>query len=528
MKKILKAFMGLLLSVVVFSSAMVFNTSAAGTIISFSKNSLTVGDTLTVTVSVDAGADMFGVMCSVNYDSSVLEYKSGGGAGGAGTVRIVEAPSGETKVSYTLTFSAIKSGSSTISVADVIVSVQGANGSEEKSLTGASANVTVNDVTLSSNANLSALSLSAGTLSPKFNPSTTAYTVNVKNSVTSCNVYATAADSGAKVVVSGESTLKIGKNTRTVTVTAPSGAQKTYTITINRSEAEEIVSSEPSSSEEENKFTANIEGVEYTVASDISGVELFKGFTVSTAQYNSVDVAVAVDEYNEYKLYFLKAPDSDALTPYSYDEANMIFTKLAYFTQGENTYIYAEIPTDVTLAEDFYTTTATIGGNDVKCYANNASSFSDFYYLYCYSNGKYGFYRYDAIENVMQRYPEMETLALEQAEQDGDEETKEGFFARFASLSGNAKTIVIAIPLLILSGIALLVLLIIKSVKNKELDNYYDDDDNLIDENAFDSISFNNFSLSHEPEATEEITEEADETDKTEINTAEDTHTTEN
>ena len=71
MKKFLKAFLGTLLSVIILTSTLILNTSAAGTIISFSKNTLTVGETLSVSVTIDAGAAMYGVMCSVNYDSNV-------------------------------------------------------------------------------------------------------------------------------------------------------------------------------------------------------------------------------------------------------------------------------------------------------------------------------------------------------------------------------------------------------------------------------------------------------------------------
>ncbi len=507
MKRTIKSLFGILLSIIIIASTLMFNTSAAGTIIAFSKNPLTVGDSLSVTISIDAGAPMYGVMCSVNYNSSVLEYKSGGGAGGAGSVRIVESPSGETKVSYTLTFSAIKAGSSSISVSDVVASVQGANGSEEKGLSSASANVTVNDASLSANANLSALSLSAGTLSPKFNQNTTSYSVNVKNSVTSCKVYATAADSGAKVNVAGNDTLKIGKNVRTVTVTAPSGAQKIYTININRSEAEQLESSEPSSSEEEKDLTTNIEGVEYTVATDISGVSLFKGFTASTAKFNEQDVAIAVDSANNFKLYFLKANDSNELVPYTYDEANNNFVKLAYHTQGDNSYIYSETPVDFNLPKDFYNTTAVIGNNDVKCFASTDTSASDFCYVYCFSNGQYGFYRYDKVENTMQRYPEMLILAEQENKEPIEEDPKgQGLLSRFNSLSTNAKIIVIAIPLLIIAAIALAVLLIIKFIGNRNADNY-DEDGNLIDDELFEGISFDDFSNSDKSIITDEVTD---------------------
>ena len=107
---------------------------------------MTVGDTLTVNVTIDAGAAMYGVMCSVNYDCSILEYVSGDGVGGSGTIKIVESPLGETKVTYTLAFLAIKDGSSTISLTDVYVAVQGVNGSEEKLLFESSSTVFIKSI----------------------------------------------------------------------------------------------------------------------------------------------------------------------------------------------------------------------------------------------------------------------------------------------------------------------------------------------------------------------------------------------
>ena len=484
MCKIFKTAAVMFLSVIIIASAMVFNTSAAGTIISFSKKSLTVGDTVTVTITLNAGEAMYAVGCIINYDNSVINYTSGNASGGAGSVSIAESPSGATKVSYSLTFTAIAAGSCTVSVTDCGYEGLVDEGSA-KGLSGASATLTVNDAALSSNANLSALSLSAGTLSPRFSASRTSYTVAVKNSVTECKVYATAADSNAKVEVSGNATLKIGKNTRTVTVTAPSGAQKVYTITINRSETDEVTSSEETPTEpQENKLETSIEGITYTVATDISGVALFKGFTASTAQYNSEEVAVATDRDGNYKLYYLKAPDSDALTPYTYDEENNLFIKLSYFTQGENSYIYADIPEGKTLADEYYTTNATINGNEVTCYGKSSSP-ADFYYIYCFTDGRYGFYRYDSRENVMQRYPELELLDKEDLIV---EDKPDNILSRFKTLTTNAKIIIISLVLVLLAAIALIVLVVVKIVSRKDIPDY--DEDELIVDNSFDNITF--------------------------------------
>ena len=94
-------------------------------------------------------------------------------------------------------------------------------------------------------ATLSALSLSAGTLTPIFATGTTSYTASVANSVTSLNVTPTVTDSNASVKVnnvtvasssaSGSINLAIGSNTITVLVTAQDGTTTgSYTITVTR------------------------------------------------------------------------------------------------------------------------------------------------------------------------------------------------------------------------------------------------------------------------------------------------------
>jgi phage major head subunit gpT-like protein len=91
----------------------------------------------------------------------------------------------------------------------------------------------------SSNANLSALALSTGTLSPAFDPAVTAYTVNVANGVSAITVTGTAAESGAGLSAeSGVSqSLSVGANAIAITVTAQNGTVKTYTVTVIRAAA---------------------------------------------------------------------------------------------------------------------------------------------------------------------------------------------------------------------------------------------------------------------------------------------------
>jgi len=101
---------------------------------------------------------------------------------------------------------------------------------------------------LSNNANLGALALSPGTLSPQFASGTPGYTSSVAHGVTSITVTPTPADAGATVTVngtpvavgsaSGPINLIVGGNPVTVLVTAANAINlRTYTIDVTRAQA---------------------------------------------------------------------------------------------------------------------------------------------------------------------------------------------------------------------------------------------------------------------------------------------------
>ncbi len=454
---------------VLLLSCFVFKASAARASIAF--NDPKVGDSVSVTVTITDSAGLDSVSFSLIYDPEILEYKeSENASGGAGIVKVAVSFSSTTSKRFTINFKALKAGISGIKVTNGFYTALSL-GLEEKPFDDVSYNMTVSDASKSDNANLKSLSLSNGKLSPSFSASRTSYTATVANSVTQCRVYATASDSGAKVSVSGDSSLKVGKNTRTVTVTAPSGAQKTYTITITRlAENEEPTDSSDTSGTESteeptgNPLETTVDGGTFTVATDIAGVTLPKGFSVSSADYNGEQVATASDSGGNFVIYYLCPADSDELVPYVMNESGTAFERLKYADFGGNIYIFTDFPEDMSAPEEYYETTAQIGDFDMPAYASTEDGYSDFYYLYGFFDGGFRVYRYDSAENMLQRYPEFK-LTSSSAETELAPDA--GVVERFGSLSSNAKVIVIGLIIAVIGAAALAVLLIVKLVRSR-------------------------------------------------------------
>lgn len=474
MKKLLKKIVVFLATAVLAVSCFSFIGSAEGTTIALSKKSLAPGETLTVTVTVSSAQAMYAAEFSLNYDPAVLQYNSGdASSGGAGLVKVASAASGETRKSFSISFTAIAAGNSSLSVSAVKYASD-----TEVDISGASASVSVVNAALSDNANLKSLRISGGALSPQFNANTTAYTATVPFSVTQCKVYATAAESNAKVDVSGSYNIPVGVTQRVVTVTAPSGAQKAYTITITRlaENAAESTDSSASESTPENSNAAEIDGKSYTVMSDLTGITIPKGFNTSSAVYNGNNVASIKDDNGEYEIYYMKSADSEEPTLFTFNSDDNKFVPLKYMYVGDSLCIFAE-PESGT-PEGYYTTTASINGFTVKCFAMAEQTMSDFYIVRCYRDGSYKYYRYDSKEGTLQREPDFKVEKTASVEAGGN------LAERFSKISTTGKVIITCVVIAVLAVIALIVLFAVKLIKEHGNINPSEGQD----DEAFDSI----------------------------------------
>lgn len=433
---------------------------AAGSIIAFSKKSLTVGESFTVTVTVDGGEPMYAVEAAVTYNPDVLQFVSGDSANGSGgSITIVSGSEGSTKKSYNLNFTAVAAGTGTVSVSGTYV------GDDEKPFSGSSASVTVTNAAASSNASLSSLTVNGTKIA--LSASRTSYTATVPYSVETCAVTATPADPGAKVSGGGNIALKVGKNTCVITVTAPSGTTKNYTITITRQEENANTSSETPSSVspgDKNPYLVTINNQIYNIVSDISGLELFGGFTASTAVYNDTEVPIASDVKGEFKIFYLKKDGEEKASPYIYDEDKQSFTPLRYLAAAGKTYILVDAESSDTPPEGYLKTVVKIGDSSVKGYVFEDILMNGISVIRCYSDGKYGYYRYDSTDGSIQRDPLFKPLSAD-LNTPADKGENLGLIAKIGKLSGGGKVIVLSTFAAILLAVVLAVLLIVKLIK---------------------------------------------------------------
>lgn len=115
-----------------------------------------------------------------------------------------------------------------------LVDIQ-ASTSDYQDINGANVSKTV--TVKSSNNYLRALAVSGASIS--FSKTKTSYTVSVPNTQETTNITAATEDARATLTGAGTKTLKVGKNTFSIVVTAESGAKRTYTVVVNRAAAQQ-------------------------------------------------------------------------------------------------------------------------------------------------------------------------------------------------------------------------------------------------------------------------------------------------
>lgn len=166
----------------------------------------------------------------------------------------------------------------------------------------------------SSDATLSALTLSTGSLVPSFSASTLSYTASVANSVSSVTVSATATHSGATVSGTGTKTLVVGQNTINIVVTAEDGTtQNTYTVVISRQDAIDTQAPTKPGTPAVAAVTCNSISLSWTASTDnvgVVGYEVYFGSTLKTTTAQNSATIYGLSANTNYPNITVKAFDA--------------------------------------------------------------------------------------------------------------------------------------------------------------------------------------------------------------------------
>lgn len=409
-KRILKS------SIITFSMSLIVALNiiivgAASFSVSRSASSVSPGGSFTVTISA-SGAGQFSVSASNGSVSSSSVWVDGSAsvtctAGQSGTTTVTvtavdatgydESPiTGSQSTSVSIKSPASSSGSSSSSSSNNSSSSNSSNGSTSSNNSSSSSQTTPEpEVKKSSEKNLSSLSVSEGTLSPKFSAGTTTYKVDLISETESLTISAKAKDSKAKVSGTGKKELKIGENNFTVTVTAEDGSKKTYTISV-------YVTEKPT------QFV-KLGDQSLGILNDLSKVDVPKGFEKSTIKIDNKDVTALQNKDMELTLLYLQNED-DSTGFYIYDvDNNKVLSKYQTVAVNGKTYVLMDAPDNLEAIQDLKTATIKIGDVELNGWKFEDEALSHYTLVYLMNEaGETQLYTYEDTEGTLQKYTPFE------------------------------------------------------------------------------------------------------------------------
>lgn len=382
---------------------------AAGMSVSAGQSTVSVGRTVAFTITVPAGSEAW--TYSVAYSAN-LTLESGDLApmGFEGDNRTNQ-----------LVFRANDTGTGSvwISAGSYCVRVEGkdkpddydASGSASVSIVSASTpddsepDYTPSTPGKSGNNALSALTVSAGTLTPAFDPAVTEYTLSLPQGTEKLTLTATPSDSNATVQGDGELALQEGENTLPLVVTAENGDTKTYTVTAKVAQAPTLFLS--------------FSGAKLGVVKDVEGVTPPTGFTAAEPVSQGGDtLPLWVDASGKHTLVYL-VDEKGVAGFYLYSRTEGVLSPYLPLVCGGATYIYTGIPSEKASVPGLKAATVEAFSQTLSGWRYEDAALSDFLVLYLMDDGgQYGYYTYDSKNATLQRFSGAvftdsgETLAL--------------------------------------------------------------------------------------------------------------------
>lgn len=362
------------------------DTNAAGGLsISASASQVSEGGTFTVTVKAAS-----------NYFVSNISLNVSGGTvvSGLGKVSLDKGETTSAKIKLTSE--------------KCVVSVTGVGANYDTVTEGtASASVSVKKKTVvvdtrSKDNNLSAITVSEGTLSPEFNAATTEYSVNVAGSTDKITLGATASDAKASLAGTGEQSVVPGNNRFVITCTAENGSQKEYVVNVYVDETPTVYTTYG-----EQKLGVVRNQTDIGIPASFEGTTLtLDGQEVPAYRSNQFNMTLIymVSEAGEKNFYMYDEEKgiTSVFRPVSILGRNVIVFDLTEEEQVRKNMVYSEV---------------TIDGITMHGWTYENPDFANYIHILVMNEfGEKVFYQYEKTENSLQLYREYVPVEEEEEE----------------------------------------------------------------------------------------------------------------
>lgn len=509
MNKVKKIISALLIICMCAVMAFVNKTDilAAGTArVSIGSASGTVGDIVSIDVSISASSGIGGATIYVSYDPSILALSGSSSNSGTAMVSFMDESTASSQ-SKTITFKIIGAGTSSLNVIGdskvIDIDMQACSISKSSGSVTASA-----PASYSSDNTLSSLQISPGVLSPAFSPDVTTYTTSVGADCARLTVSAVPNDSKATVSVSGKR-MDPGFNTTTITVTAENGSKRTYTIkTTKETNSASNENNQATGSDSSNGSTDNnndipdvqdpnseaiqepnitVDNAEYKIVSANDEHPLPDGYTPTEYDYNGTKVSAGVGIDTGVTIVYLESTDGKGESGYYvYDSVRKTFSQFVEVSQPQFTYcILAIDEASMELPEGYDVGRTVINGKEVDALLDRTGNYALFYGVS--STGETGWFRYNVNDGTIQGYAGY-NMADEQVI-NTNTKTADSDKA-FNTVSSYIFVILAVLAVVIIALIVIVIALSIKLSKSKKafvgaMDGYEDED---IDEEDLDDM----------------------------------------
>ena len=369
---------------------LVQTSFADGISVSAGQGSVSVGKTVAFSITVPSGSEAW--TYSVSWSGN-LTLESGDTApmGFEGDNRTNQ-----------LVFRANSTGTGTVSISAGSYCIAGvdydASGSASVSIVSASEpddsepDYTPSTPGKSGNNALSTLTVSAGTLTPAFDPAVTEYILSLPQGTEKLTLTATPSDSNATVQGDGELTLQEGENTLPLVVTAENGDTKTYTVTAKVAQAPTLF--------------LDYNGQRLGVVKDVSQVTPPAGFApAEPITYSGDTLPIWTDVSGKRTLVYLMDEKTSAQGFYLFSQTTGVQSPYLPILCGSVAYIYTDIPKEFSSVPGLTPATVKAFGQTLNGWTYNDASLKDFCVLYLMNDaGSYGYYTYDSREETLQRF----------------------------------------------------------------------------------------------------------------------------